>query len=156
MRALITGGAGFIGSHLAERLLEQGYAVSILDDLSTGRLENIEHLADHPRFSSTIGSVMDESLVASLVDEADCIFHLAAAVGVRLVCEAPVHTIDTNVHGTETVTQACEPRPEGRAGGLHVRSVRQERIASFSRGCRSRARTAEQDPLGLCHEQAAR
>lgn len=103
MRALITGGAGFIGSHLAERLLEQGHAVSILDDLSTGRLENIEHLADHPRFSSTIGSVMDESLVASLVDDADCIYHLAAAVGVRLVCDQPVHTIHTNVHGTETV-----------------------------------------------------
>jgi UDP-glucose 4-epimerase len=103
MRTLITGGAGFIGSHLAERLLSHGHEVAILDNLSTGRLENIEHLADHPRFSATIGSVLDEGLVGSLVDQADTIFHLAAAVGVRLVMEKPVHTIHTNVHGTETV-----------------------------------------------------
>ena len=103
MRTLITGGAGFIGSHLAERLLSQGREVAILDNLSTGRLENIEHLVDHPRFSMTIGSVLDEALVGSLVDQADTVFHLAAAVGVRLVMEKPVHTIHTNVHGTETV-----------------------------------------------------
>ena len=103
MRTLITGGAGFIGSHLAERLLSQGHEVAILDNLSTGRLENIEHLADHPRLSVTIGSVLDEALVGSLVDQVDTVFHLAAAVGVRLVMEKPVHTIHTNVHGTETV-----------------------------------------------------
>ena len=103
MRTLITGGAGFIGSHLAERLLSQGHEVAILDNLSTGRLENVEHLVDHPRFSVTIGSVLDEALVGSLVDQADTVFHLAAAVGVRLVMEKPVHTIHTNVHGTETV-----------------------------------------------------
>jgi UDP-glucose 4-epimerase len=103
MRALITGGAGFIGSHLAERLLEQGHQVSILDDLSTGRLENVEHLVGHPRFSATIGCVMDEALIGPLVQEADTVFHLAAAVGVRLVVDKPVHTIHTNVHGTESV-----------------------------------------------------
>jgi nucleoside-diphosphate-sugar epimerase len=103
MRALITGGAGFIGSHLAERLLKQGHEVAILDDLSTGRLENVQHLAKSPRFSVTIDSVMNEAVLAPLVDRADTVFHLAAAVGVRLVVEAPIHTIQTNVHGTETV-----------------------------------------------------
>lgn len=103
MRALITGGAGFIGSHLAERLLEQGHQVAILDDLSTGRLENIEHLVGHPFFAVTIGSVMDEAVLGPLVDQCDTIFHLAAAVGVKLVVDRPIHTIHTNVHGTETV-----------------------------------------------------
>jgi UDP-glucose 4-epimerase len=103
MRALITGGAGFIGSHLAERLLEAGHDVAILDDLSTGRLENIEHLAGHPRFSATVGSVLDEDAIGPLVAQCDTVFHLAAAVGVRLVVDAPIHTIHTNVHGTETV-----------------------------------------------------
>ena len=103
MRVLITGGAGFIGSHLAERLLDQGHEVAILDDLSTGRLENIEHLVCQPRFSVTIGSVMDDALLGPLVDQSDTIFHLAAAVGVKLVVDRPVHTIHTNVHGTETV-----------------------------------------------------
>ena len=103
MRALITGGAGFIGSHLAERLLKQGHEVAILDDLSTGRLENIEHLLGNRRFSATIGSVMDEAVLAPLVAECDTVFHLAAALGVKLVVERPIHTIHTNVHGTETV-----------------------------------------------------
>jgi UDP-glucose 4-epimerase len=103
VRALITGGAGFIGSHLAESLIGQGHSVSVLDDLSTGRLENIEHLQHHPRFACTIGSVMDEAVLGGLIERADVVFHLAAAVGVRLVIEKPVHTIETNVHGTETV-----------------------------------------------------
>jgi UDP-glucose 4-epimerase len=103
MRALITGGAGFIGSHLAERLLAQGHEVAVLDDLSTGRLENVDHLVGHPSFSLTIGSVLDEAAVGPLVDWSDTVFHLAAALGVRLVIEQPIHTIHTNVHGTETV-----------------------------------------------------
>jgi len=103
VRALITGGAGFIGSHLAESLLGQGHSVAVLDDLSTGRLENIEHLQYHARFTCTIGSVMDETTVSRLIQQADVVFHLAASVGVRLVIERPVHTIETNVHGTETV-----------------------------------------------------
>jgi UDP-glucose 4-epimerase len=111
MRALITGGAGFIGSHLSEALLNQGHEVMVLDDLSTGSLHNIAHLLANPRFSVTIGSVTNEPVVAELMDKADTAFHLAAAVGVRLVVSAPVHTIETNVHGTETVLrQAAKQR----------------------------------------------
>jgi UDP-glucose 4-epimerase len=103
MRALITGGAGFIGSHLAESLLKQGHHVSVLDDLSTGSLDNVAHLETNPRFSLTIGSATDDALVGGLVEHVDVIFHLAAAVGVKLILERPVHTIEANVHGTETV-----------------------------------------------------
>jgi UDP-glucose 4-epimerase len=107
MRALITGGAGFIGSHLAETLALQGHQVTVLDDLSTGRLENIAHLTRIPGFRSVVGSVTNEGVVASLVEQVDVVFHLAAAVGVKLVCEAPIHTIHTNVNGTETVLSAA-------------------------------------------------
>src|SRR5438128_4951691 len=103
MRDLITGGAGFIGSHLSDLLLEQGHAVQVLDDLSTGSLENVTHLQEHPHFRCTVGSVADERLVAELVADADAIVHLAAAVGVRLVVERPVRAIETNVHCTEVV-----------------------------------------------------
>jgi nucleoside-diphosphate-sugar epimerase len=103
MRALITGGAGFIGSHLAEALLDRGHDVHVLDDLSTGRVENIAHLLERPGFTHTIDSVTNEHVVAELMDQCDMTFHLAAAVGVRLVVTAAVHTIETNVHGTETV-----------------------------------------------------
>ena len=107
MRALITGGAGFIGSHLAETLLLQGHEVSILDDLSTGRLENIAHLARFAGFRQVIDSVTNVAAVEPLVEQADVVFHLAAAVGVKLVCQAPIHTIHTNVNGTETVLNAA-------------------------------------------------
>jgi nucleoside-diphosphate-sugar epimerase len=110
MRALITGGAGFIGSHLAESLLDAGDRVAVLDDLSTGRLENIEPLMDRPGFTFTIDSVRNETVLNPLVDEADVIFHLAAAVGVRLVVDRPVHTIETNVHGTESVLRRASER----------------------------------------------
>jgi UDP-glucose 4-epimerase len=103
MRALLTGGAGFVGSHLAETLLDRGHAVSIIDDLSTGAIENIAHLKGRPGFAYTIASVMNESLMAELIDQVDVVFHLAAAVGVKLIVEAPVRTIETNVHGTEIV-----------------------------------------------------
>jgi UDP-glucose 4-epimerase len=103
MRILITGGAGFIGSHLAEALLESGHEVFILDDLSTGCIDNIAHLKGHNRFHYTIDSVFNESLVAELVDRAAVVFHLAAAVGVKLIVQEPVHTIETNVHGTEVI-----------------------------------------------------
>jgi UDP-glucose 4-epimerase len=106
MRVLITGGAGFIGSHLAERCLAEGWSVSILDDLSTGRFDNIAHLKHNNRFSYTIDSVFNSPLVSELVDCCDLVFHLAAAVGVRLIVQTPVHTIETNVHGTETVLRA--------------------------------------------------
>lgn len=103
MHALITGGAGFIGSHLAERLLDEGHSVSVLDDLSTGSIANIEHLKTQASFTYTIDSIMNEPVTAEHVDRADVVFHLAAAVGVKLIVEAPVRTIETNVHGTEVV-----------------------------------------------------
>ena len=103
MKALITGGAGFIGSHLAERLLHDGHDVSVLDNLSTGSIDNIAHLKGKPGFTYTIDSVTNESLLAELIDGCDVVFHLAAAVGVKLIVEQPVHTIETNVHGTEVV-----------------------------------------------------
>jgi UDP-glucose 4-epimerase len=103
VRAFITGGAGFIGSHLAEALVAGGHRVSVLDDLSTGSIQNIEHLKAHPSFRYTVDSVTNEPLLAELIDDCDVVFHLAAAVGVKLIVEAPVHTIETNVHGTEVV-----------------------------------------------------
>ena len=103
MNAFITGGAGFIGSHLAEALLATGHQVTVLDNLSTGAMENIEHLKDHQGFRYVIDSVTNEPVLAELIDGADVVFHLAAAVGVKLIVEAPVHTIETNVHGTEVV-----------------------------------------------------
>jgi UDP-glucose 4-epimerase len=103
VRVLITGGAGFIGSHLAEALLERDDEVFVLDNLSTGSIDNITHLKPHPRFHYTIDSVTNEPLLAELIDQSDTVIHLAAAVGVKLIVEAPVHTIETNVHGTEVV-----------------------------------------------------
>ncbi len=103
MHAFITGGAGFIGSHLAEALLENGHHVMILDNLSTGSIENIAHLKGRAGFAYHIDSVNNEPLLAELIDRADVVFHLAAAVGVKLIVEQPVHTIETNVHGTEVV-----------------------------------------------------
>jgi UDP-glucose 4-epimerase len=107
MRHLITGGSGFIGSHLAEELLSRGDRVHVLDDLSTGAIENIRHLRDRPGFDYSIDTASNASLVAELVDEADVVYHLAAAVGVELIVDSPVRTIETNVHCTEIVlTQA--------------------------------------------------
>jgi UDP-glucose 4-epimerase len=103
MRVLITGGAGFVGSHLAEALLDRGDEVFALDNLSTGSIENISHLKSHPKFHYTIDTVTNEPVLAELIDRCDVVVHLAAAVGVKLIVEAPVHTIETNVHGTEVV-----------------------------------------------------
>ena len=103
MKYFITGGAGFIGSHLTEYLLDKGHEVHILDDLSTGSISNIAHLKGNERFGYTIGNVVDEPLVAEYIDWADFVFHLAAAVGVQLIVERPVYTIETNIKGTEVV-----------------------------------------------------
>jgi UDP-glucose 4-epimerase len=100
---LITGGAGFVGSHLAEALLERGDEVFVLDNLSTGSIDNINHLKPHPKFHYTIDTVANEPLLAEMIDRCDTVVHLAAAVGVKLIVEQPVHTIETNVHGTEVV-----------------------------------------------------
>ena len=103
MRALITGGAGFIGSHLAEALLNAGHEVDIIDNLSTGSIRNVSHLKSNPKFKYDIDTVTNEPLLAELIDRNDVVFHFAAAVGVKLIVEQPVHTIETNVHGTEVV-----------------------------------------------------
>jgi UDP-glucose 4-epimerase len=103
MRVLITGGAGFIGSHLAERHLELGDEVYVVDDLSTGAIENIAHIKQHPRFTYVIESITNVQVAAELIDLCDVIYHLAAAVGVRLIVESPVRTIETNLRGTEVV-----------------------------------------------------
>jgi len=103
LRVLITGGAGFIGSHLSEAYLQRGDEVFVIDDLSTGSIENIRHLKDHPLFHYTIDSIHNQPVTAELVDQCDVIFHLAAAVGVKLIVESPVRTIENNVHGTEVV-----------------------------------------------------
>ena len=103
MRALITGGAGFIGSHLADALLHAGHEVDIIDNLSTGSIRNVEHLKAHPKFKYVVDTLTNEPLLAELIDRNDVIFHFAAAVGVKLIVEQPVHTIETNVHGTEVV-----------------------------------------------------
>jgi UDP-glucose 4-epimerase len=103
--ALITGGAGFIGSHLAEALLDQGWDVHSLDDLSTGSILNIGHLKTRPGFTYTVDTVLHREVLAELIDRADVVFHLAAAVGVRLIVEEPVRTIETNIKATELVLE---------------------------------------------------
>jgi UDP-glucose 4-epimerase len=106
-RALVTGGAGFIGSHLSELLLADGWEVFVLDDVSTGSLENIAHLRDRPDYHLVVDSVLAPAIVNELVNKCDVVYHLAAAVGVRLIVEQPVHTMVTNVQGTETVLEYC-------------------------------------------------
>ena len=107
MKALITGGAGFIGSHLSARMVADGHEVWIIDDLSTGSMHNIDPLTSAPNFHYHIGTVMDESLMGELVDRVDVVFHLAAAVGVKLIVEKPTHTIETNLRGSEIVFEAA-------------------------------------------------
>lgn len=103
MTILITGGAGFIGSHLAERLLGQGHHVVVIDDLSTGSLDNLAAVRGHPNFSFVLDSVRNTDTMHLLIERCDVVYHLAAAVGVQLIVDQPVHTIETNIHGTEVV-----------------------------------------------------
>jgi len=110
MNYLVTGGAGFVGSHLAEELLHRGHEVFVIDDLSTGTIHNIRHLKSEPRFHYIIDTVANRSLLAELVDGADIIYHLAAAVGVRLIVESPVRTIETNIKLTELVLEAAHKK----------------------------------------------
>jgi UDP-glucose 4-epimerase len=110
LRCLITGGAGFIGSHLAEALLNRGDEVFILDDLSTGSVENVRHLKSFDRFHYVFDSITNKHLLAELVDESDVVLHLAAAVGVRLIVESPVRTLETNVYGTQLVLDAASKK----------------------------------------------
>ena len=138
-RALITGGAGFIGSHLAGTLLERGWRVHIIDDLSTGAAANVAHLRGHPGFEATVGSVLAPGAMAPLVARADVVFHLAAAVGVRLIVERPVQTIATNIRTTELVLELA---------AQHRRAVL---VASTSEvyGKLDRAKFSEGDDLVL-------
>jgi UDP-glucose 4-epimerase len=110
LRVLITGGAGFIGSHLSDAYLERGDEVFIIDDLSTGSIDNIAHLKPNPRFHYTIDSVHNQPAIAELIDQCDVVFHLAAAVGVKLIVESPVRTIETNVRGTEVVLKQANKK----------------------------------------------
>ncbi len=110
MKSLITGGAGFIGSHFAEELLNQGDDVYIIDDLSTGSIENIEHLKKENKFQYFIDSISNKQLMAELIDKCDVIYHLAAAVGVKLIVESPVRTIETNITGTEIVLKLANKK----------------------------------------------
>jgi UDP-glucose 4-epimerase len=111
LRFLITGGAGFIGSHLAERLLDRGDRVVLLDNLSTGSMDNIRHLKSFDRMEYHLDNIENRQLVAELVDDADAVIHLAAAVGVKLIVESPVRTIETNVNGTQRILEAaCKKR----------------------------------------------
>ena len=110
MRYLITGGAGFIGSHLAERLLEKGEQVVLLDNLSTGSMENIRHLKGSERLEYHLDGIENRQILAELVDDADVIVHLAAAVGVKLIVESPVRTIETNVNGTQMILEAASKK----------------------------------------------
>lgn len=105
MNVLVTGGAGFIGSHLTEALLERGDRVTILDNLSTGRYENVAHLERHPHFQAVIGTILNESLVDKLVERCDVVFHLAAAVGVELIIKKPLESMMTNIRGSEVVLE---------------------------------------------------
>ena len=106
-RALITGGMGFVGSHLAEALLEKGYRVTVADNLSTGRFENVQHLIGHPAFRFAVDDVNNEHVIDRLVSDADVVFHLAAAVGVQLIVENPIYTVENNVLGTDAVLKAA-------------------------------------------------
>ena len=110
MKALITGGSGFIGSHLSEHLLEQDYQVFVIDDLSTGTIENILHLKGNPNFHYTVDTIMNVPVTAELVDRCDVVFHLAAAVGVKLIVESPVRTIETNIKGTEIILELADKK----------------------------------------------
>ncbi|MGH7824906.1 MAG: NAD-dependent epimerase/dehydratase family protein, partial [Candidatus Binatia bacterium] len=110
MRYLITGGAGFIGSHLAQRLLRDGHKVVVIDDLCTGSIQNIEKLKSKRGFNYIIDSIFNRPLLAELIDDCDAVFHLAASVGVRLIVESPVRTIETNVRGTEGVLECANKK----------------------------------------------
>lgn len=107
MKYLVTGGCGFIGSHLAERLIADGHHVTVLDDLSTGKLSNVASISEHPNFHLRVGTICDDTLVHELVRECDVVFHLASAVGVRLIMDKPVETIETIVTGTQTVLKSA-------------------------------------------------
>ena len=149
MKALITGGAGFIGSHMAEALLGGGHKVSVIDDLSTGAMDNIAHLKSDPGFDYVIDTILNAPLLAELVDRADVVFHLAAAVGVRLIVDSPVRTISTNIGGNRGGPgPGGQKRQEGDPG-LHLRGLRQGQQGALLRRRRPGHGPHHQGPLVL-------
>ena len=156
MKALITGGAGFVGSHLAEALLERGDEVHVIDNLSTGSIDNVAHLKPNPRFRYTIDSVLNEPLLAELVDRADVVFHLAAAVGVRLIVESPVNTIETNVHGTEMVLKLANKKRKKVLITSTSEVYGKANVGPLPRGRRPRDGPDHQGPLELRLQQGDR
>lgn len=121
MKNLITGGAGFIGSHLAESLLKRKEEVAIIDNLSTGSMENIEHLKGDPKFSFHIDTIMNESLMKRLVKECDVVYHMAAAVGVKYIIDNPLESLQTNVKGTEIVLEMANAMGKKKSSSLRLR-----------------------------------
>ena len=150
MKALITGGCGFIGSHLAEALLERGDAVTVVDNLSTGRFQNIEHLVGRPGFHFAIETITNETVMDRLISECDMIYHLAAAVGVELIVPRPgARHRDQHQRLRGDPAHWGALSQEGDAG-LHLRGLWQERSVPFPRGCRSRDGPHHPQPLELC------
>lgn len=131
MKILITGGAGFIGSHLSDKLIAEGHQITVIDDLSTGRYSNIAHLEDKPGFRLIIDTVLNSALMEELIRETDRVYHMASAVGVRLIMEQPVKTIETIFHGTDTVFEILFALPQTGPHSKHVRSLRQRHLSSI-------------------------
>ena len=156
MRYLITGGAGFIGSHLAERLLEQGERVVLLDNLSTGSMENIRHLKGSDLLEYHLDGIENRHLLAELVDDADVIVHLAAAVGVKLIVESPVRTIETNVNGTQMILEAACKKKKLVLIASTSEVYGKNTQVPISRRCRSGPRADHQGTLELCRFQSTR
>ena len=153
---LITGGAGFIGSHLAEALIDCGNRVVLLDDCSTGRLENLGAIRFDPRCEVVIGSVLDELKVDQLVHRCDVVVHLAAAVGVKLIVEQPLRSFTTNIRGSEIVIGAAHRLPAQDPGREHLGDLRQERQLGPRRERRPDPRRHVGGALGVQHRQGSR
>ena len=149
-RALVTGGAGFIGSHLSELLLADGWEVFALDDLSTSSIKNVAHLKERWDYHLVVDSVLSPSVVNELVHKCDVVFHLAAAVGVRLIVEQPVRTLVTNVQGTEIVARQLQPVREAGADRVDVGGVRRPPRREAARGGRAAdLRPDDGSPVGV-------
>ena len=156
MRVLITGGAGFVGSHLADALLQRGDDVFVLDNLSTGSIDNIAHAESAPRFHYTIDTITNEPLLAEMIDTCDVVVHLAAAVGVKLIVESPVHTIETNVHGTEVVLKHANKKKKLVLIASTSEVYGKSTDVPFKRRRRPGARSDGQASMGVRLQQADR
>lgn len=156
MKILITGGAGFIGSHLAERLLADGHQVAIIDNLSTGSLDNIESFKDNANFHYTIGSILNRELLDKLMDGVDQVYHLAAAVGVKYIIENPLLSLKTNIVGTDNVFGTGKQAQGQGADHLHLGDLWQKRPSALQGRRRPPAGLHPHQPLGLFLQQGHR